>query len=593
MRAAASFGTLAWLAVVAASFSEKLEFISQPNDRHLVVFSWLAPSGHSGPFGADVVVSSGRGIQAPHLKSRSDEYDVLLTTPQGTRVSMTHPDSTKVATQCAWCSWFETVLSEVEQRIDNRLWQAAGLRACSQSCPPWHEGEALQHHAVNDRLANSVFVTSTQDNGSSIYHPMVVGLDSVLRAAFLFGACGGRAGTASLLDQGALASSMWWRMRWHVPLGGDSPASLRVAMLLPGDRPTGPASMLAPAGKAASDGMHKLALLSASQQHENSSLSSLAVPTAPRGAPPLERGGASAAALLNRKGAVNASARASLDVHEDQQILYRSCSGANSSELVVEQHSRAAAPATKHGKDAPVDLLLPLAGNEPSATQLGDILQVRSSLEHTQRGMGRHVVVHDVTAARQAGQARPLQLLQLLPQWLEWQQNASDCTVYLMKSPGRGRAWPCDLQLQHDALTHQASAVVTLTSPAEQHFTVRIRLVLDGYFMPVGAAYPSDAHRGFDLPPAHAQLWCAAAGKATAVNAATPADCTKLEAFGHPLPIEGLGPDFSMPYNVVTVSLTILASVGGGLVNLLLRWGRLHATKPWPLKSHVPGTVSG
>lgn len=243
---------------------------------------------------------------------------------------------------------------------------------------------------------------------------------------------------------------------------------------------------------------------------------------------------------------------------------------------------------------APADLLLPTHTAGAAAAQREQTMHLQSSLEHARRGMGLQVVLHDVTLQRRLPPpAQRLQLTQLLPPWAEWDQQASSCSIYTDDSPGEAQQWPCKWRRLEQPFTRQAEAEATLLLPPSAGLTVRLRLALDGHRMPSGVVYPSDAHRGFDLPPAHAQLLSADRVPAAAVThdgqlvsseTAEAAKDTLLQAMGHPLPIESLGPDFSMPYNVVTVSLTILASVGGGLINLLVRWGRLHATQPWPLK---------
>ncbi len=239
---AAGLSTVAWLAVAAASFSERLEFVAQERGKYLAVFSWIAPPGHFASCDADVSISSGRGIQIPALRATHEDSD-MFQFPQGTHMDMTASSTSQVADQCAWCSWFEGIVSSLEQRVDHRLWQAAGLRSCMLRCPAWREGEQQQRQAIADRISNSAYV-SVRGNVSSVYHPMVLGLDTVRELAFAFSACGGHAGIAALLDQGALASAAWWRVHLQLPGGRAGAPALRVAMLLPGDRPTGPATAL-------------------------------------------------------------------------------------------------------------------------------------------------------------------------------------------------------------------------------------------------------------------------------------------------------------------------------------------------------------
>ncbi len=580
--------------VAAGAFTERLDFFPQPGGQQLVIFSWGGPAGHFADFGASVQLTSGRGITyQPSNVSDVQLADILLS-PQGTAVKFEQLHSTNTSDLCSWCAWFETTLSKAEQRIDSRLWQAAGLRSCFVHCPSWPEGKDVQRQAISTRFSNSVYVSSFL-RGAEIFHPAVLGVDAVRRLAAGFSACGLQAGIAAVLDQGALASARWWRMRLHVRDGGAGRAQLQIALLLPGDRPSGPASMAASPGLPAAPGMHKLGLMSAAQQQEHHSDSSVRVFQGRCGAPlqPCTSGLCfSGGRLLNRGKAVGAPACDSSNLSSCARVLFPACAFSDSTQVAVgAQLWTATDPAspvssTPVDSSAPADLLLPLL--EGATAEDHHAMYIRSSLEHVQRGMGVQVLVHDVSIPPlPSGTGVRLHLQQRLPQWIKWVSQRSTCSTLSFDTPDAPRFTDCVWNSSGDPFTELSTASVHLPLlPTERPQTVRFRMFFDGHYMPAGSMYPSDAHRGFDIPPATAQLLeihsaqAHVAGSGSVTTEASAQASPLWVASGHALPMEGLGPDFSMPYNVVTVSLTILASVGGGLINLLLRWGRLHATVP-------------
>lgn len=83
--------------------------------------------------------------------------------------------------------------------------------------------------------------------------------------------------------------------------------------------------------------------------------------------------------------------------------------------------------------------------------------------------------------------------------------------------------------------------------------------------------YPSDAHRGFELPPAALQLLprdeAGASGGAGARAGLTVHTASTLVS----LPT----PDFSMPYNVIVLTSTVMALFFGNVMNKVVREWRV------------------
>lgn len=88
--------------------------------------------------------------------------------------------------------------------------------------------------------------------------------------------------------------------------------------------------------------------------------------------------------------------------------------------------------------------------------------------------------------------------------------------------------------------------------------------------------YPSDAHRGFELPPATVQL-LARPEDVTAEGAEAEAGRSRAGLTVHTastllsLPT----PDFSMPYNVIVLTSTVMALFFGNVMNKLVREWRV------------------
>ena len=100
---------------------------------------------------------------------------------------------------------------------------------------------------------------------------------------------------------------------------------------------------------------------------------------------------------------------------------------------------------------------------------------------------------------------------------------------------------------------------------ASASWDFRVALPLDLLHMPIGEVYPSDAHRGMDMPPVQASVTCSHSSE-------------ELVGWSNPTPVEGPGPDFSMPYNVAVVAGTAMAFIVGGMLNVLTFQARLAAT---------------
>ena len=72
--------------------------------------------------------------------------------------------------------------------------------------------------------------------------------------------------------------------------------------------------------------------------------------------------------------------------------------------------------------------------------------------------------------------------------------------------------------------------------------------------------YPSDAHRGFELPPAALRLLPGPGGVRAGLTIHTASALLSLPT-----------PDFSMPYNVIVLTSTVMALFFGNVMNKLVR----------------------
>lgn len=79
--------------------------------------------------------------------------------------------------------------------------------------------------------------------------------------------------------------------------------------------------------------------------------------------------------------------------------------------------------------------------------------------------------------------------------------------------------------------------------------------------------YPPDANRGFDIAPAVIRLLPASNGSTTSASSSQPAVYLRTTSLLLPLPT----PDFSMPYNVIILTSTVMALAFGNIFNLLVR----------------------
>jgi len=80
--------------------------------------------------------------------------------------------------------------------------------------------------------------------------------------------------------------------------------------------------------------------------------------------------------------------------------------------------------------------------------------------------------------------------------------------------------------------------------------------------------FPPDANRGFDVPSAIIQV--NTNGKTEEKDVQT--------IYTDGLMIEMPYPDFSMPYNVITLTSTLMAFIGGTILNMLSRKKKIDST---------------
>ena len=79
--------------------------------------------------------------------------------------------------------------------------------------------------------------------------------------------------------------------------------------------------------------------------------------------------------------------------------------------------------------------------------------------------------------------------------------------------------------------------------------------------------YPPDANRGFDIAPAVIRILPTLNGSALSASSSLPAIYLRTTSLLLPLPT----PDFSMPYNVIILTSTVMALAFGNIFNLLVR----------------------
>lgn len=126
---------------------------------------------------------------------------------------------------------------------------------------------------------------------------------------------------------------------------------------------------------------------------------------------------------------------------------------------------------------------------------------------------------------------------------------ADDLTAPLIEnlrySPSKPRGAPLHLE-------------ATVRVPPQS--TVRLRFDYDKAFLRY-AEHPPDAHRGFDIAPAIIFL----PGLTTGASGKMP------RLYTSPGLVEVAVPDFSMPYNVIIFTSTLIALCAGSVLNNLVR----------------------
>ena len=89
---------------------------------------------------------------------------------------------------------------------------------------------------------------------------------------------------------------------------------------------------------------------------------------------------------------------------------------------------------------------------------------------------------------------------------------------------------------------------------------VQIHVDVDKVFL-LYTEYPPDANRGFDIPPVR-----------TIVHDSTETNQEPIIVFSRPILVNLPTPDFSMPYNVITLTCTVMALFFGSMFNALTRY---------------------
>ena len=101
---------------------------------------------------------------------------------------------------------------------------------------------------------------------------------------------------------------------------------------------------------------------------------------------------------------------------------------------------------------------------------------------------------------------------------------------------------------------HATPALLLATLDLPPHETLYISLRVRKAFLRY-TEHPPDAQRGWDLPPA----------------VFVPFDAPHKRIYTPALLVDLATPDFSMPYNVIIMSSTLIALVFGSLFNMLIR----------------------
>jgi len=106
----------------------------------------------------------------------------------------------------------------------------------------------------------------------------------------------------------------------------------------------------------------------------------------------------------------------------------------------------------------------------------------------------------------------------------------------------------------------------TLTIPAKS--TLRLYIDLSKTFLKY-TEHPPDAMRGWDLPPA--VLFPVTIGDGALTNASLGGQSIPTRMYTPTLLVDLPTPDFSMPYNVIILSCTLMTLIFGSIFNLLTR----------------------
>jgi len=101
---------------------------------------------------------------------------------------------------------------------------------------------------------------------------------------------------------------------------------------------------------------------------------------------------------------------------------------------------------------------------------------------------------------------------------------------------------------------HATPALLLATLDLPPHETLHLSLRVRKAFLRY-TEHPPDAQRGWDLPPAML----------------VPFHAPHRRIYTPALPVDLATPDFSMPYNVIIMSSTLIALIFGSLFNMLVR----------------------
>ncbi|KAJ9125751.1 hypothetical protein QFC24_002535 [Naganishia onofrii] len=165
--------------------------------------------------------------------------------------------------------------------------------------------------------------------------------------------------------------------------------------------------------------------------------------------------------------------------------------------------------------------------------------------------------------------ARTVKYLEILPWWIQpWLHRlrveegglpAEECLVGKKYIPSIERTRPTTLEL---------------TIAIQPKTTVRIHLPFNKAFIRY-TEHPPDASRGFDLPPAILYLQDLADTLSEETSSQRPPAALwqrqKLRIYSSKLLLDLATPDFSMPYNVIIMTSTLLALFFGSVFNALTR----------------------